>query len=152
MPEIPTAWTPPQHIRPIAIGLLRREDALLVMRVADASGQLAGLCPPGGGIEFGETAEAALIREFREEFDAAVEITGPPAIFENRYLFNGRPGHEIVFAFPISSPALATKITGRYVVSEDNGSRAAAEWISIDRLRDGEFDLFPPGLLAHLAA
>jgi ADP-ribose pyrophosphatase YjhB (NUDIX family) len=154
MAEIPTVWTPPQVIRPIAIGLLFVDDALLVMRVADATGRLVGLRPPGGGIEFGESAEAALIREFREEFDAAVEILGLPSIFENRYVFNGRPGHEIVFAFPIASPELTAKIAGRYVVSEDNGSRAAAEWISIDRLRAGEFALFPPGLLdaRHLMA
>lgn len=150
MPEIATAWTPPERIRPIAIGLLRHEGQLLVMRVADATGKLVGLRPPGGGVEFGEKAEAALHREFREEFDAAVEIIGPPAIFENLYRFNGGAGHEIVFAFPIASPALITKIQGRFVVSEENGSQAAAEWVALARLKAGEFALFPPGLLAHL--
>jgi ADP-ribose pyrophosphatase YjhB (NUDIX family) len=150
LPEIATAWTPPPLIRPIAIGLLRHEARLLAMRVADASGALVGLRPPGGGVEFGERAEDALRREFREEFDAAIEILGPPAIFENLYRFNGVAGHEIVFAFPIASPALIAKIEGRFIVSEENGSQAAAEWIALERLRAGEFALFPPGLLAHL--
>jgi hypothetical protein len=55
-----------------------------------------------------------------------------------------------VFAFPIASPALIAKIEGRFIVSEENGSQAAAEWIALERLRAGEFALFPPGLLAHL--
>lgn len=149
-PEIATAWIPPQRIRPIAIGLLRHEARLLVMRVADATGKLAGVRPPGGGVEFGERADEALRREFREEFDVAVEILGPPAIFENLYRFNGAAGHEIVFAFPIASPELITKIRGRFVVREDNGSQAAAEWIALERLKADELALFPPGLLAHL--
>jgi len=149
-PEIATSWIPPQAIRPIAIGLLFHEGRLLAMRVADAAGMLVGLRPPGGGVEFGERAEEALHREFREEFDVAVEILGPPAIFENLYRFNGEAGHEIVFAFPITSPALINKIQGRFVVREENGSQAAAEWIPLEQLKAGEVALFPPGLLVHL--
>jgi ADP-ribose pyrophosphatase YjhB (NUDIX family) len=150
MPEIATAWTPPQTIRPIAIGLLVHAARLLVMRVADASGALVGVRPPGGGVEFGERTEEALHREFREEFDVTVEILGPPAIFENLYRFNGAAGHEIVFAFPIASPALIGKIQGRFVVREDNGSQAAAEWVAVERLRARALALFPSGLLSHL--
>ncbi|MFY7961736.1 MAG: NUDIX hydrolase [Elsteraceae bacterium] len=148
--EIATSWTPPQVIRPIAIGLLRHEGQLLVMRVADAAGALVGLRPPGGGVEFGERADEALRREFREEFDVAVEIIGPPAIFESLFTFNGAPGHEITFAFPIASPDLVAKIQGRFVVRELKGDEVAVEWASIARLKTGELSLFPPGLLAHL--
>ncbi len=147
MTEIPTLWTPPNAIRPIAIGLLRHLDALLVMRVADAAGVLVGMRPPGGGVEFGERAEDALHREFREEFDAAVSILGPPVVLENLYAFNGAPGHEIVFAYPIASADLIASVVDKHVVQEENGSRAVAEWIKIDRLIAGDYPLFPPGLI-----
>jgi len=148
--EIPSLWIPPDRIRPIALGILIHDGRLLVMRVVDAAGALVGLRPPGGGVEFGETAEAALHREFREEFDCAVEITGLPLIFENLYEFNGRPGHEIVFAFPIASPAILARVVDHHVVSEENGSRAVAEWVAVGSLIGGEPRLFPPGLLATL--
>ena len=150
MTEIPSPWMPPKHIRPIALGLLRHEDALRVMRVVDAAGKLIGLRPPGGGVEFGERASEALQREFREDCDVSIEILGSPDVFENLYRFNGAPGHEICFVFPIASPELRAKTLNPYLVREDNGLQAIAEWVAVRRLLSGEFALFPPGLLGCL--
>ena len=61
-------WRPPARIRPLVIGLARRGDQLLVMRVCDDNGALKGARPPGGTVEFGESAAAAVAREFQEEF------------------------------------------------------------------------------------
>lgn len=52
--------------------------------------------PPGGGIEFGETAAEALRREMREEFDAQIEVGPRIAVLENIFDIAGEPGHEIV--------------------------------------------------------
>jgi ADP-ribose pyrophosphatase YjhB (NUDIX family) len=149
-PPVPR-WRPAPRIRPLAIGLARRGDRLLVMRVFDDSGALKGVRPPGGAIEFGETAAAALAREFREEFGCEIAIEGPPAVLENLYEHHGAPGHEIVFAFPIRVVDDALAMAERFLLGEGNGVIVDAEWFDLARIRSGEVALFPAGLAASLA-
>ena len=59
-------WRPPNKIRAKVIGLAKHDNKLLVFEVLDDQGNLKGWCPIGGGIEFGEKAEEALIREINE--------------------------------------------------------------------------------------
>ncbi|HRW18961.1 MAG TPA: NUDIX domain-containing protein [Dermatophilaceae bacterium] len=63
--------------------------------------------PSGGGVEFGETAVTALVREFREEFDLAIEVGARLGVVENIFTFAGEPGHEILFlhAARLADPA-----------------------------------------------
>ncbi|PDV86278.1 DNA mismatch repair protein MutT [Rhizobium sp. H4] len=61
-----TVWRPPQQIRVKVIGLAWRQDRLLAAEVEDDGGRIKGIRPLGGSIEFGETREQALQREFRE--------------------------------------------------------------------------------------
>lgn len=56
------------------IGLAKRKGRLLVCEVLNDEGILKGWCPLGGGIEFGESAEAALRREIQEELECDVQI------------------------------------------------------------------------------
>ncbi|MBO9472400.1 NUDIX domain-containing protein [Shimia sp. R10_1] len=63
------SWRPHNSIRVKALGLHWRENRLLAARVFDDSGKLKGVRPLGGTIEFGETAQNALLREFHEELD-----------------------------------------------------------------------------------
>jgi ADP-ribose pyrophosphatase YjhB (NUDIX family) len=144
-----SVWRPRQSIRPVAIGLLRDGDRLLVAEVPNDDGSVKGWRPLGGGVEFGETAEVALKREFREELDVAVEITGPPAIFENLYEHAGHVGHEIIFAFPaiVADPAL--KARSRFMI-HDNATPVWVEWIELRRFEHGEV-LLPTGLAPLLS-
>ncbi len=148
----PTAvqWRPPARIRPLAIGLARRGDRLLVMRVCDDQGALKGVRPPGGTIEFMESAAAAVTREFQEEFGAAIAIEGPAQVIENRYEHHGQPGHEIVLAFPIRLLDESLYARDRFTIDEGNGNVFEAEWFDLARIRSGEVKLFPTGLDALL--
>lgn len=51
-------------------------QVLLMKRSAGAKNEAGYWCKPGGTIEFGETAEEAMIREIKEELDIDIEITG----------------------------------------------------------------------------
>ena len=143
-------WRPPARIRPLAIGLARRGDQLLVMRVCDDHGALKGVRPPGGTVEFGERAAAALVREFQEEFGAAIAIEGAPQVIENFYEHHGHPGHEIVFVYAIRLLDAALTARERFAIDEGNGNVFEAEWFDLARIRSGEVKLFPMGLDALL--
>lgn len=55
-----------------AVGVIWREDKLLVIRRALTIRAPGKFCFPGGGIEPGESEEAAVVRELQEEVGANV--------------------------------------------------------------------------------
>ena len=55
------------HIRPIAISIIRNQDKILVYERKDEISKEIFFRLVGGCIEFGETSKDALIREFQEE-------------------------------------------------------------------------------------
>jgi 8-oxo-dGTP pyrophosphatase MutT (NUDIX family) len=51
----------------------------------------------GGHVEFGELASETVVREFMEELGMQVRVGELLGVLENRFEFEGTPGHEIVF-------------------------------------------------------
>ncbi|MBL3576464.1 NUDIX domain-containing protein, partial [Rhodovulum sulfidophilum] len=66
-------WRPASGIRFKALGLHWRGNRLLASEVYEDSGRLKGVRPLGGTVEFGETAQTAVIREFQEELGITVK-------------------------------------------------------------------------------
>lgn len=87
------------NIRPIAIAVIRRGQELLVSQGYDPARQLTFYRPLGGGIEFGEKSEAALIRELQEEISADIHQLQYLGMLENIFEFDGKPHHEIVLVY-----------------------------------------------------
>lgn len=61
--------------RVAAYGLLLRDEKMLLCRLSGKVGMNPGFWTlPGGGIDFGEDPEAAVVREFKEETGLSVEV------------------------------------------------------------------------------
>ncbi|WP_420342501.1 NUDIX hydrolase [Paenirhodobacter sp.] len=142
-----TVWRPRGHIRVIALGLHWRAGRLLAAEVRDDAGRLKGVRPLGGGVDFGETAAAALQREFMEELGVEIAIAGAPVVIENIYRHEGAAGHEIAFLYPVSLPEGAFAAQERIQFREDDGTPGCAGWYDPAELDLPEGPaLFPAGL------
>lgn len=148
-----TIWRPPSTIRLKALGLHWRGDGLLAAEVRDDEGRLKGVRPLGGTVEFGETAQAAVIREFQEELGITVAPLGPPVFMENIYTHEGHVGHEILALFTVAFPPGAFADAAQILFQEDDGLTCCARWFPLATLdTPGGPPLFPAGLKARLQA
>ncbi|AXT35181.1 NUDIX domain-containing protein [Phaeobacter sp. LSS9] len=145
-----TIWRPAQTIRVKTIGLPWRKGHLLAAEVPDDSGRTKGVRPLGGTVEFGETWQQALQREFQEELGVEITIIGAPVVLENIYQHEGQTGHEIIFAAQVTWPETPHLAGDTIEFFEDNGLKCIARWFHPDALEVGGTELFPTGLKAHL--
>lgn len=90
-------------IRNLAVGLPIRDGHILASEGQDNVKGSVYLRALGGGIDFGETADAALRREFREELGIELEAVQLLGVIENIFEYEGSSGHEIVHVFAVES-------------------------------------------------
>lgn len=138
--------------RVLALGVVVQHDHLLVGPVLETDGTVAGYRPLGGGVEFGERAADAVVREFREETGRAVEVVDLIEVSENLFTYAGRPGHEVIFSFhvrfaPGDAPADLAPV--RYV--EGGRPDRDAIWLPLAEVLGGMHTVYPAGCAEILA-
>lgn len=143
-------WRPQQHIQVKALGLVWRDGLLLASDVYLDDGTVKGVRPLGGCVEFGETWQDALVREFNEELGVKIGVGGTPLVLENIYTHQGVVGHEITFISDVTFPADAYEGVEPIEYLEDNGEKCIARWHDITKLDYGGLELYPSGLKALL--
>lgn len=147
----PSCWRPSSHIRPLAIGIARRDDRILVAAVCQDDGTVKGWRPFGGGIEHGERSAEAVVRELHEELGAHVEVGERLGVIENIYTHHGVVGHEVVFVHEMNMPEPGLASEDAFVFHEDSGVPGRGEWRPLDAFMRSNGDvLFPEGLLELL--
>ena len=80
--------------RPLALGIFWRGSSILVGEGRDRVKDSSFYRPLGGGIEAGETAEQALVREMDEELGEDVRALRVLGQIENKFVYEGIPGWE----------------------------------------------------------
>jgi len=145
-----TIWRPSQNICVKAIGLHWRDGRLLATEVTNDDGAVKGVRPLGGGVEFGETWQQALRREFIEELNIEVTVCEPPVVMENLFHHEGCAGHEILFIADVIFPEGAFSQNDFIRYSEDTGLPQIARWFDVETLGHDGPDLYPKGLKARL--
>ncbi len=105
-------------------------DLVLLQRIGDAK----FWCLPGGRMEIGETAEAGLKRELREETGLEADVGRLLWVIENFYRHGSVSLHEIGLYFLVrfdpTSPAYKQEWTGQ----EEDGTELTFRWWPVDDL------------------
>ena len=141
-----------KRIRPIALGLIEHEGYLFVSRGKDPKTSESFYRFLGGGIDFGETSQAALEREFLEEVQAELTAIEYITCLDNIFVYNGKPKHELIQLFRaqlVDSKFFQLQETFRFVEGERVDQ---ALWIETSRVLSGEYRLVPESCHQYLNA
>ncbi|MCY3716096.1 MAG: NUDIX hydrolase [Chloroflexi bacterium] len=138
-----------RRIRPLALCIFRRGEKILVARGYDKSSGETFCRPIGGKIEFGEPARQTVIREVMEELGAQVTDTRYLGALENIFVYEGKPGHEIMLIFDGRFQDESLNRDDVLLIGKDDGEVLyEASWQHLDDFRTGELPpLYPTGLL-----
>ena len=121
----------PQVTRLAAYGVIVDEGRILLCRVSPGNLGVGLWVLPGGGLDFGESPEAGVVREVEEETGLVAEITGPPVIHSDSGVWERRSStvrfHHLRFVYPM-------RVIGGEERLEVGGSTDAFEWVALDAL------------------
>ena len=139
------------RVRPIAISIIRNNDKILVYeRQDDITGEKFYRLV-GGCIEFGESSNIALKREFEEELSLDIKNTKLISIFESIFTFNSKEMHEIVFLY--ESEFADSSIYNKDIINGLEGDRAFnAIWILVDDFLKKKHKIYPEEIVDYLQA
>jgi 8-oxo-dGTP pyrophosphatase MutT (NUDIX family) len=139
------------RIRPIVICLFHNGDRILVSEAYDSSKGDYFCRPLGGGIEFGEQSQDAMLREIREEVGAEVENLELVGVLKNIFIYEGEQGHEVVFIYDAE---FANKsLYGRDEIhGYESGidTNFVAKWQSVEEINRRGVRLVPEALISLL--
>jgi ADP-ribose pyrophosphatase YjhB (NUDIX family) len=139
-------------IRTTAVCAIWRGAAVLVQEGTDpATGEIFYRLP-GGGVEFGEYAVQAAVREIREELEAEIIDVRLLGVIENIFTFDGQPAHEIVFICKGSVAEPLFYDQDELLGHENEQDTYRAIWLPLTDALTKAATLYPVGLAELLQA
>ncbi|MBB1509307.1 NUDIX domain-containing protein [Tessaracoccus sp. MC1756] len=102
---------------------------VLLVRVAGTAGRPSTWWLPGGGLEFGETPEQCLTREFAEETGTSPQIIGLLDVVSDVSRLRNEPVelHSIRLIYEV-------EVRDRVLRAESSGSPEQAEWVPVSHI------------------
>lgn len=89
----------------------------------------------GGKVRFGESSDMAILREYREETGAELQIDRMLALIENFFELDGKPWHQYIFFYLLRDDNDVLEFfDGERAVSDN--SEAVYRWFSLSELQD----------------
>ena len=145
--ETPPQKTPKRKVRTAAKALIIRDEQILLLKCQKEKHVYYNL--PGGGQDFGERIDQALVRECWEEAGATVRVQH--LVFVRDYISlnhefkeNQADVHQIDLIFTCELLSPENPIGG----PEPDDYQIGVEWISLDKL--SEIRLYPGELAQYL--
>ena len=140
-----------KRIRPISLGLIEHKNHIFVSKGKDVITQATFYRFLGGGIDFGETSQAALTREFQEEIGAELVDIEYLTCLDNVFTLNGKPKHELVQLFRAKfADSSFYALEDRFQLVEGD-QITSAFWLDKARVLSGERHLVPESCLPFLS-
>lgn len=133
-------------IRPVVLGIVRKDNKILVSEGYDKVKEEYFYRSLGGGIEFQENSKDALKREFKEELDIDIIVGKFLGVSENIFVFDGKKAHEIVLLYEAEIKEEDYK--EKYKIIDEDDSFAI--WMDIDKFVNKELKLYPEEVLEYL--
>jgi 8-oxo-dGTP pyrophosphatase MutT (NUDIX family) len=133
-------------IRLIAAAVICDGDRILVWDDHDPiTGEVVAV-PLAGGIEFGETGEAAIKRELGEEIGATPARIQYLGLLEDIFTWAGEKRHELYLVYDVDLEERAVYEAEEVPVVEPDGTAYVARWRSLSEFRTSA-KLVPEALL-----
>jgi putative intracellular protease/amidase/ADP-ribose pyrophosphatase YjhB (NUDIX family) len=133
-------------IRPLALALLKnKKGQMLLNKAYDSVKRETFYRPLGGGIEFHESAKAAIEREIQEELGLKIVVHKLVETFENIFIYEGKPGHEIVMLFETEFSDPKDYEHTEIDITESGKVVSKAVWRTVDEIRSEGAKLYPTG-------
>lgn len=136
-----------KEIRPVVLGIVKKDNKILVSEGYDRTKNEIFYRSIGGGIEFLENSKDALKREFKEELNIDINVGEFLGISENIFTYNGKNAHELILFYNVDINNFDYK--EKYHIVDDNCENDAM-WIDIDNFINGELKIYPKEIFNYL--
>ena len=137
-----------KEIRPIVLGIVKKENKILVSKGYDKVKDEVFYRSIGGGIEFLEESKEALKREFKEELNIDIIVGEFLGIAENIFTYNGKDAHELILFYNVDIKDKDYK--EKYHIIDDN-CETDAMWIDINKFKNKELKIYPEQMFRYLS-
>ena len=127
--------------------VFERGESIFVSKSPDSVKKDYYYRPVGGTANFGEISIDTLRREITEELGTEIIDATLENVFENVFVCDGHPGHEVIFMYKAKFSDKKFYEKDEYELTESNGEKNPVYWINKAKFVSGELRLVPEALL-----